>query len=357
MPPNDYEHFMTGNFDVTNALYLLQHSILQQKWKLSLEDHVHCAMATNYILLLTPNVFPDELLPFFNKDNLSAIIDKIESTYDIKKYYIPTRIFTSIINIVQDLNIGTINRRKAISQLLELDFPANEHKFVQGIIGLIQKILCVTIAEDVNKSELGTRYIDPFLCGLFDGPDQGMFLRWTNEMTLEAKRNENFGTKRPDICITSLHGVQWKANHGFGEVKSFHQGDKSNFLLCADLVRVGIFCRNACALQNMDGVLGLHIVGRTVLFYVLLSPSAHLYVMYELAKIKISNCIDDLTKLVVDMHHILRVLDVFHRICIRSANPSLPIQYQMTITTSNHDHVISSSQNRKRACHLKYHHN
>ncbi|KAG1237828.1 hypothetical protein G6F68_003535 [Rhizopus microsporus] len=89
-----------------------------------------------------------------------------------------------------------------------------------------------------------------------------MFLRWTNEITLETKRNENFETKRPNICITSLRKVHWE-----------------------DLVRVGNFCRNACASQNMDGVLGLHIVGRTVSFYVMVSPSTH-YVMYQLAKIK-----------------------------------------------------------------------
>ncbi|CAO3668783.1 hypothetical protein CU097_011634 [Rhizopus azygosporus] len=55
---SDYEHLMIGNFDVTDALYLLQRSILQQKWKFSLEDHVHCAIAINSILLLTPNIFP-----------------------------------------------------------------------------------------------------------------------------------------------------------------------------------------------------------------------------------------------------------------------------------------------------------
>ncbi|KAI8972042.1 hypothetical protein BDF20DRAFT_838309 [Mycotypha africana] len=37
------------NFDVTNALYLLQRSILQQKWKLSLEDH-HISSCWKYVV-------------------------------------------------------------------------------------------------------------------------------------------------------------------------------------------------------------------------------------------------------------------------------------------------------------------
>ncbi|RCH98886.1 hypothetical protein CU097_011628 [Rhizopus azygosporus] len=102
----------------------------------------------------------------------------------------------------------------------------------------------------------------------------------------------------------------------------------------------------------MDSALGLHIVKRTVSFYVMVSPSTH-YVMYQLAKIKISNCMDDLTKLVVDTHHTLRALGVFHRICIRPANSSLPSQYQMTIATSNHDHITSASQNHKRKIYIQ----
>ncbi|PHZ08306.1 uncharacterized protein RHIMIDRAFT_269749 [Rhizopus microsporus ATCC 52813] len=39
LPPTDDGHFMASNFDVTNALYLLQRPILQQKWKPSLKDH------------------------------------------------------------------------------------------------------------------------------------------------------------------------------------------------------------------------------------------------------------------------------------------------------------------------------
>lgn len=172
------------------------------------------------------------------------------------------------------------------------------------------------------------------------------------------RQNETKISRQSALISASLVCVKFigKVNHGLGEVKSPLQGDKSNFLLCADLVRVGNFCRNACASQNMDGVLGLHIVGRTVSFYVMVSPSTH-YVMYQLAKIKISNCMDDLTKLVVDMHHALRALDVFHRICIRPTNSSLPSQYQMTTATSNRDHITSASQNHKRVCHLKHCHN
>ncbi|KAI8365239.1 uncharacterized protein BYT42DRAFT_157492 [Radiomyces spectabilis] len=67
--------------------------------------------------------------------------------------------------------------------------------------------------------ELCSRYVDPFLGGIFDEPDEGVFLRWTNETTLEAKKQQSLLSWQPDICITRLRGVKWKAHIGFGEAK------------------------------------------------------------------------------------------------------------------------------------------
>lgn len=47
----------------------------------------------------------------------------------------------------------------------------------------------MSIAEEVNESELVTRYMHTFLDGLFDSPDECMFFRWTNDMILESRKN------------------------------------------------------------------------------------------------------------------------------------------------------------------------
>ncbi|KAL7335886.1 hypothetical protein PS15p_201299 [Mucor circinelloides] len=107
----------------------------------------------------------------------------------------------------------------------------------------------------------------------------------------------------------------------------------------------------------MEGVLGLQVIGRMVTFYVLVLPSAGLYVMYELEKIKLPSCLDDLTKLIVDMPRVCRVLDTFNRIFKPSVHQAMPSRHRPTITTSAFDGVFSPSQDRKRSCHLKYQHN
>ncbi|SAL99042.1 hypothetical protein [Absidia glauca] len=224
------------------------------------------------------------------------------------------------------------------------------------IINLIRKLPPTAIAEDTNELELSARYVDPFLSGLFDDPDEGVYLRWTNEITLEARQQEDLSTRRPDICVTRLHGSTWVSNQGFGEVKSAIQGG-NNHSICRDLLRVGMFCKDALDAQNMEGVLGIQVIGRMVTFYVLVLPSTGLYVMYELETIRIPSCMDDVTKLIMDMPRICRVLDAFNRICKPSVHQAIPSRHRSTITTSAFNDIFSPSKDRKRSCHLKYRHN
>ncbi len=74
-------------------------------------------------------------------------------------------------------------------------------------VNLIRKLPPVPIAEDTNEFELSTRYVGPFLSGLFDDLDEGIYLRWTKEITLEARQHEDLSIIRPDICISRLNGM------------------------------------------------------------------------------------------------------------------------------------------------------
>ncbi|KAG1463808.1 hypothetical protein G6F46_002580 [Rhizopus delemar] len=224
-----------------------------------------------------------------------------------------------------------------------------------AIIEMVRKLPRVSISEDTNEYEISTRYVNPFLCGLFDDPDQDIFLRWTNETTLEARKHEGFSMIHPDLTISSLHGMKWKMTYGYGEAKSAAQG-ANNFLICQDLYRIAILCKDALDLQNMEGFLGLQVIGRTITFYVIVLPATGLYVMRELTKIKLPDCLDDLTKFIMDMPQALLVLDIFNRVCIPSIDPPVPTRHRPTVTTAAYNGIFSSSQNRKRSCLLKRYH-
>ncbi|KAG1461383.1 hypothetical protein G6F46_005863 [Rhizopus delemar] len=322
-PPLDHDdHLLVQNFDATMAFHKLQLSLCQHKWKLSLENHIHCAMAATHVLLLSRNQYPEDLSPYFSNHDLKATINRIETKYGIKKLPMSMETTTSMIGIAQDLTMGVISRDKAIAHLLDLDLPTNENKFKNCIIDLIWKLPPVPIAEDANEFELSTRYVDPFLSGLFDDPDEGIYLWWTNELTLEARQHEDLSTKRPDICISRLHGMTWASNHGYGEAKSAAQCG-NNYSICRDLLRVGIFCKNALDAQNMEGYI----------LYLGFAINRTLCHVRAGKKSKIPSCLDDLTKLIVDMPRVCRVLETFNRICKPSVHQAMPSRRRPTITT------------------------
>ncbi|KAI9014368.1 hypothetical protein CLU79DRAFT_375607 [Phycomyces nitens] len=95
---------------------------------------------------------------------------------------------------------------------------------------------------------------------------------------------------RPDLSITKTLGRKWARSLGYGEAKPATQKN-NNYLVCQDLIKVVYFCKNALDDQLMDSVLGIHIVGRTIRFYVLVLPAVATYVMYLLAEIKIPDSI------------------------------------------------------------------
>ncbi|RCH99089.1 hypothetical protein CU098_010893 [Rhizopus stolonifer] len=101
--------------------------------------------------------------------------------------------------------------------------------------------------------------------------------------------------------------------------------------------------------------LGLQNVGRKITSYILILPFNGVYVMYELGSVKLLDSLHKLSKLLMDMPIILRILDIFDRLCIRSANPPQPTHYRLAVSVFILNSIFSSTQDRKRSCHLKHH--
>ncbi|KAI8370591.1 uncharacterized protein BYT42DRAFT_617132 [Radiomyces spectabilis] len=282
-PPG--KHLMAGKFDISEALYKMQSSIKQCKWKVSLEEHVHVVLAATSILLLTPNKYLDKIKHFFDLKDWNTAISSVKMMYDIQPPPTP------------------------------LNMEGNAFKFVKGLSVLIMKLPRFPIVEDINETELCTRFVDPLLMGLFDDPDNGVYLRRTNETTMEAKQNNSCIDHCPDLCITKSCGEKWGADCGYGEAKPAAR-DNDHFLVCMDLLRVALLSKESLDKQCLDGVLGVQIVGRTLTFYVLLLPAEEVYTLLQLAEVKIPDSLQSLSHLIMDISTILCLMDVFDRLCV-----------------------------------------
>lgn len=184
-----------------------------------------------------------------------------------------------------------------------------------------------------------------------------MLVYISNETTLETKKHGNQDGLRPDMCITKSYGVKWSSSCGYGEAKASKQAE-DHHVVYYDLLKVAAFCKNALDKQKFDGILGIQIVGRTIIFNVLLLPATKLYTMLRLAKIKLPDSLQGLPSLVTELPNILSVLDVFDNLCIPSKDIKRAIDCQTsTEPMSLFNLILSSSKDRKRHRHLKLRHN
>ncbi|KAI8086653.1 uncharacterized protein BX664DRAFT_264424 [Halteromyces radiatus] len=359
--PAPDDRYTVNGFDVSGAFYEFQESIKNHKHKLPLESHLHHALAASSILFLKHGRYPDDMVKIFGEDQLEAIVDDLNDMFGVKKAKLPIGTVTDMINIIQNVIDENMTRYQAVGKLLLMDgkVPANQFKFIKSVAKLLEKLPRTGIVEEVKENELCTRYADPLLCGLFDDPDAGIFLRWTDQTTLEGKKSLNISKRRPDICITTLKGINWDYNSGFGEAKASSEGN-NHYYLCKDLLRVAIFGKNSIDTSNMDGVIGMQVVGRSITFYLMVLLSDGLYIMLELERISIPGSLDDLLKYLMDMNKILMVLDVFEEWCrpVSAAQASrFDKRKRKTLSTPGFCQIMSSETSRKRSCILKHYYN
>ncbi|ORX56360.1 hypothetical protein DM01DRAFT_1273500, partial [Hesseltinella vesiculosa] len=257
---------------------------------------------------------------------------------------------TQFSSILDQFLSKQISKDEAEVTLKTLALSTMEKKIDKAIANLVSKLPLAAMEENVNEMELCSRFIDPFLARLFDDLDNGIYLRWLDETTLEAKES-------PDLSVTKSCDVKWATTLAYGEAKSSMHGD-DHYAICKDLIKVAIFCKDALGNQLFEGILGIQIIGRTVLIYRLTLPAPSIYTMIPLAAIKVPNSINDLPELVYKVPDILKVLDIFDRVCVGSKNPeTIKRRSSPTLPTAKIQQLFSLSKNRKRPCHIQLHHN
>ncbi|ORZ06460.1 hypothetical protein BCR42DRAFT_463233 [Absidia repens] len=150
---------------------------------------------------------------------------------------------------------------------------------------LVDKLPRMPLQETISEYELTTPVRRPIsLWTMFDDPENGLYSP-LDRSSYFFEAMESFGEKR----------------------KSAHHERSTNYLDCRDLLRIGMFCKSGLDERTMEGGLGIQAIGRTITFYLFALPAAGLY-GYAL-----SSSLDDLSKLVLAMPHVILVLDVFCR--------------------------------------------
>lgn len=117
-------------------------------------------------------------------------------------------------------------------------------------------------------------------------------------------------SKQPDFGVSRINNATWTSPLVVGEVKG--DDKKDDLYLClSDLLRVGMLSVDIINVARYTGIIGVHVVGLQVTFYVTTLLSKYIYIMVEICSITMPRDTTELRKYVSCMEDLLPVSTIF----------------------------------------------
>ncbi|KAI8884175.1 hypothetical protein K501DRAFT_332847 [Backusella circina FSU 941] len=180
--------------------------------------------------------------------------------------------------------------------------------------------------------------------------------RWLRSTTLTNIESDASGDKRPDATLTKLTQLSYGPSLGFGEAK-VAQPTANNNDLCHDLLRLGIFCKEAIDTHHWNACLTFQIHGFTIVFYLMRLRHDGIYTMYEIAKVLFPRSLEELSSFISlkNLRSLAQVSESFWRLC--KSVPASEIDVMISNSRPTHPcfyNLIDSSKNKGRTCALRF---
>jgi hypothetical protein len=170
------------------------------------------------------------------------------------------------IDVITKVIRKEIDRLGAGASLLSLTSDMTDtidKKMIMSILQLIQFLRMNPTYESISETTYITRYILPMLNPLFDDHDKRIRLEYifTEAADKSPTRSPTFNGNLDCIVTSFIHETYNGVNIGYGEVKPLSTAN-NHHLVNWDLVRLGMFGKNAIDVNKLAGCLSMHIVGK-----------------------------------------------------------------------------------------------
>ncbi|KAI8877587.1 hypothetical protein K501DRAFT_159736, partial [Backusella circina FSU 941] len=166
--------------------------------------------------------------------------------------------------------------------------------------------------KPIRESNLSCSYIHAVLNPLFTSPDCDRHLIWLNTQTVDEC------DKRPDFVVNHLEDSCFIGPAVVGDVKGEDRKEDTHSCL-VDLIRIGILSGASINSNKYNGVIGVHVVGVQITFYIISLMSCGFYVMMEICSIALPKDLTELRSYVANMDELLPVIDYYSK-CTSDSN-------------------------------------
>ncbi|KAI7851202.1 hypothetical protein BDC45DRAFT_516648 [Circinella umbellata] len=291
----------------------------------SVESHTYELLALKYIVLLKPFQYSESMREYFEEKTLNELYTKLsQPLYGSKQSFDPTiasLVSDAVYCYIQSIeNIGANSgalmqcARKLV--LMGIDRPRCEASILFGLANLLHKLPFRTMVEGVvsGEPELWSSAFDPILSPILSDAEKQVYLRWSNDIPLEA------GVSTIVHVKADFRGCETDRCYGrplgYGEIKLREPEPNLDGLGC-DLLRLADLTQHASAGLNASFSFQIH--GYTLKAYITTTiPNTSITAMLEILSLEFPKSVNDLHSFVSrqSLDKLVRLHEVFWNNCL-----------------------------------------
>ncbi|KAI8067067.1 hypothetical protein BC940DRAFT_333654 [Gongronella butleri] len=325
--------------------------------KLTYESHVQHLLALSSILLLKPARMSPDLHKRLSPSLCDQTMHKLLNGYCQQHYELDCGLRKQLEDIIRASIFKGGHEwqdSKKIMDLMGKDTPIT-NKILLSLRNLLET-LPLDAMNEVDETELITRYANTALAPLLEDLKQGVMLRWT------SAKDDNDSDLHPDSNISVMIGTSFGASIGYGEAKCLKEA-LNHAAIGKDLMRLGHFAKRAIVASKKEShrVLTFFVVGNHITFYLVESIHDGIYTMVEIAHIQLPMCLKELRLYVSQAPSLGFVANVFHNYCrsetTMTHHEDQELPASATLEEEQLAAIMSPSINRKRKSSTSHYNN
>ncbi|KAF1802234.1 hypothetical protein FB192DRAFT_1342671 [Mucor lusitanicus] len=239
------------------------------------------------------------------------------------------------------------------------EFDANTKSTIEKILKtLVRKIPACKFSSSVRENVISNLYADAILSPMFTNPDKKKHLFWylckfTSRTAPSQQSDES--AKQPDFVSKQLKGCNWVIDSIVGEVKG-EDVKEDKYMCIKDLIRVAFISVTSINDNLFDSIIGVHIVGLQITFYVTTLVADSLYLMMEICSFQLPRDASNLMNFTTTFDDLMLVMEYADKCVVSKQEEKLKEMLCDGIATPEFARFLSLSKDRRRECPIVYHH-
>lgn len=318
------------------------------------EEDTHAILALSNIILVKiwqgsqefRSSFPDNILRRMEEEvkkkfNLASITESFKMKKEAEK-------------IIEEMLCGKSSSYQAARKLSHLTsdnpLPSATDKLLLGLRNLVENMPKKRNNETARESNISCSYVHSTLNPMFTCPDKAEHLIWSNIQELKEMKLQ------PDFVAKSFNGPYFSGPTLIGEVKGEdRKGDAHDCLI--DLMKIGLLSGRSINQHNYHGIIGVHVVGPQVTFYLTTLMEKGVYMMMEICSIQMPRDSTQLVPFVSTMSDLLPVISYSEIISSNSLEEHCyQDQKKPMLEEEQFLELINCSKSSKRLCTIRFNH-